>query len=212
MKRRSTRDLKKTLKSPEKECSIHILRGRAALPPQFSYPKKPFTLIVPVLFDKCNCTWAELLGDAIHQYTELAGIPPFDWEQISPVPEEWQSRMKRSDDRCYVMYIGLNTMDRAQEVKAKFNAINRYVFILTEEEERENLRIHFEEIEKESNERVTYDGGDGLGPMYWRDHPFFQEGWRDHLERVRSDRAALPEKFLYPEFSYTEKPRASDLH
>ena len=199
MKRRSTRNLKKTPKSPEKKCSIHNLRDRAALPPKFSYGKKPITMGVPVLFAKCNCTWAELLGDAIHQYTELAGILPFDWEQISPVPEEWQSRMKRSDDRCYYVYLGFDTIEQAQEVKAKFNAINRRVDIWTEEEERENLQSHFEQIEKGSNERATYDGGDGRGEMYWRDHPYFQEGWRDYCEQVRRDRATLPEKFSQPE-------------
>src|SRR5215469_8981527 len=133
MKRRSTRDFKKTLKSPEKECSIHILRNRAALPPKFSYGKKPITMGVPVLFTKCNCTGAELLGDAIRQYTELAGILPFDWEEISPVPDGFQSRMRRPDDRCYYVYLGFDTIEQAQEVKAKFDAISRRVDIWTEE-------------------------------------------------------------------------------
>jgi hypothetical protein len=70
---------------------------------------------------------------------------------------------------------------------------------LAEGEERENLRRYFEQIEKESNERVTYDGGDGRGAMYWRDHPYFQESWRDYRDQVRRERTALPEKFSYPE-------------
>jgi hypothetical protein len=48
--------------------------------------------------------------------------------------------------------------------------------IWTEEEGREDLRRYFEQIEEESDERPTYDGGDGRGEMYWRDHPHFQEG------------------------------------
>jgi len=156
-------------------------------------------MVVPVLFTKCNCSWAELLGDAIHQYTELAGIVPFDWEQISPVPEAFQSRMKRPDDVFYEVLLGFDTMDNALAAKANFNAIDRYVEIITEAEEREDLRSYFEEVEKESDERPTYDGGDGRGEMYWRDHPFFQEGWRDYLQQLRRDRMALPEKFSQPE-------------
>src|SRR5215468_2787061 len=123
MKRRSTRNLKKTPKSPEKKCSVHNLRDRAALPRKFAYRKKPITMVVPVLFTKCNCSWAELLGDAIRQYTELAGIVPFNWEQISPVPEAFQSWMKRPDDVFYEVLLGFDTMDNALAAKAKFNAI-----------------------------------------------------------------------------------------
>jgi hypothetical protein len=148
MKRRSTRNLKKTLKSPEKGCSIHILRERAALPTEFSYEKKAITMVVPVFFTKCNCTWSELLGDAIHQYTELAGIPPYDWEQISPVPEKFQSRMKRPDDRLYIVCLGFDTIEKALEVKAKFNAINRYVEIWSEEEDRAALPEKFSQPER----------------------------------------------------------------
>jgi hypothetical protein len=132
-------------------------------------------MAVPVLFTKCNCTWVELLGVAIRQYTELAGIVPFDWEQISPVPEAYQSQMRKPDDKFYVVYIGFDTMEEARAAKAQFNAIDRYVVITTEAEEGENLRSYFEEVEKEGGERPTYDGGDGRGEMYWRDHPFFQE-------------------------------------
>jgi hypothetical protein len=74
-------------------------------------------------------------------------------------------------------------MEEALAVEAKFNAINRHIDIWTEEEEREDLRRYFEQVEKETDERPTYDGGDGRGEMYWRDHPFFQEGWRDYLHR-----------------------------
>jgi hypothetical protein len=175
----------------------------ATLPPKFSYGKKPITVAVSGLLTKCNCTPAERLAGAIGNYTGLTGIVPFNWEPISPVPEAYQSRMKRPDDECWVFYYGLDTMREALAIEAKFNAINRHVDIWTEEEERENLRIHFEQIEQESNERVTYDGGDGRGEMYWRDHPFFQEGWRDYCEQVRRDRAALPEKFSYPEKPFT---------
>jgi hypothetical protein len=143
MKRRSTRNLKKTPKSPEKKCSVHNLRDRAALPPKFSYEKKPITMVVPVFFTKCNCTWSELLGDAIHEYTELAGIPPYDWEHISPVPEKFQSRMKRPDDRLYFVCLGFDTIEQALEVKTKFNAINRYVEIWSEEEDRAALPEKF---------------------------------------------------------------------
>jgi hypothetical protein len=148
-------------------------------------------MAVPVLFTKCNCTTVELLGDAIRQYTELAGIGPFDWEQISPVSEAFQSQMRRPDDKLYVVYLGFDTIGEAREVKAKFNAINRHVDIWTEEEEREDLRRYFEQVEKETGERPTYDGGDDRGPMYWRDHPHFG----GHCENVRGDRAAVPEKF-----------------
>ena len=197
MKKPSLRDRKSKLRLIGRDCPQHDRLDRTALPPKFSYGKKPITMAVPVLFTKCNCTWAELLGDAIHQYTELAGIPPFDWEQISPVPDGFQSLMKRPDDRFYYVYLGFDAIEQALEVKAKFDAINRHVDIWTEEEERENLRRHFEQIEKESNERVTYDGGDGRGEMYWRDHPYFQEGWRDYRQQVHRERTAVPEKFSY---------------
>jgi hypothetical protein len=177
----------------------HARFDRAAVPPKFSYPKKPITLTVPVMFTKCCCTTAELLGDAIREYVELTGIVPFDWEQISPVPEAYQSLLKRPDDKFYAVHFGFDAIEEALTVKAKFEAINRYVIVTTEEEEREDLRRHFEQIEKESNERITYDGGDGRGEMYWRDHPFFQDGWRDYLQQVRRDRVAVPEKFSYPE-------------
>jgi hypothetical protein len=201
MKRRSTRNLNKTPKSPEKECCIHILRDRATPPPKFSYGKKPITMAVSGLFTQCNCTPAERLAGAIHNYTELTGIVPFDWDYTSPVPEAYQSLMKRPDDKFCTFFFGFNTMGDARAVEAKFNAINRHVDIWTEEEERESLRIHFEQIEKKSKKstkRLTYDGGDGRGEMYWRDHPFFQEGWRDYCEQVRRDRAVLPEKFSQP--------------
>ena len=183
------------LRRPERR--EHARADRAAVPEKFSYPKKSVTLAVPKLFTKCHCTPEERLGGAIHDYTELTGIPPFDWEYVSPVPEAYQSRMTRPDDEFCVFYFGFDTMDEALEVKAKFNAINRHVVIRTEEEERENLRRHFEQIEKESNERVTYDAGDGRGEMYWRDHPYFQEGWRDYRQQVHRERAAVPEKFSY---------------
>jgi hypothetical protein len=148
MKRRSTRNHKKTPKSPEKKCSVHILRDRATLPTKFSYEKKPITMVVPVFFTKCNCTWSELLGDAIHGYTELAGIPPYDWEQISPVPEKFQPQMKRPDDRLYIVSLGFDTMKQALEVKTKFDAIDRYVDIWREEEDRAALPEKFSQPER----------------------------------------------------------------
>jgi hypothetical protein len=90
------------------------------LPKTFSYPKKPVTMAVPVLFTKCCCTTVKLLGDAIRQYTKFTGIVPFDWERISPVPEGFQSRMKRPDDRFYVVYFGFDTMEEALAAKANF--------------------------------------------------------------------------------------------
>jgi hypothetical protein len=199
MKKPSLRDRKSKLRLIGRDCSQHARLDRVALPPKFSYRKKPFTLTVPVLFTKCCCTTAELLGDAIRQYIELTGIAPFDWEHISPVPEAYQSWMKRPDDVFYGVYFGFDTMDDALAAKANFDAINRYVIITTEAEEREALRRYGEQIEKESDERPTYDGGDGRGELYWRDHPYFQAGWRDYLEHVRRERTALPEKFSQPE-------------
>src|SRR5262245_29123028 len=125
MKNLSTNDRKSKLRLTGRDCSQHDRLDRATLPPKFLYRKKPITMVVPVLFAKCNCTLAELLGDAIRQYTELAGIVPFDWEQISPVPEAIQSRMKRPDDVFYEVQLGFDTMDNALAAKAKFNAINR---------------------------------------------------------------------------------------
>ena len=180
MKKDSLSDRKAAIRLFGRERCQHGFLDRAALPPKFSYPKKSITMAVPVLFTKCNCDWAELLGDAIRQYTELAGIVPFDWEQISPVPEAFQSAMRRPDDKFSVVYLGFDTMGEALEVKAKFTAIKRHVDIWTEEEEREDLRHYFERIEEESDERPTYDGGDGRGEMYWRDHPYFQEGLSFH--------------------------------
>src|SRR5215470_17333813 len=136
MKNNSLSDLKKKLRLTGRDCSQHDRLDRATLPPKFSYGKKPITMGVPVLFTKCNCTWAELLGDAIRQYTKLAGIVPFDWEQISPVPEAFQSGMRRPDDKFYVVYLGFDTTEQALEVKAKFTAIKRHADIWTEEEER----------------------------------------------------------------------------
>jgi hypothetical protein len=199
MKKHTLSDRKAEIRLLGRERSQHVLRDIPSVPEKFSYGKKPVTLAVSGLFTECNCTPAGRLAGAIRNYTELTGIVPFDWEHISPVPEAYQSRMKRSDDEFWVFYFGLDTMREALAVEAKFNAINRHVDIWTDEEEREKLRIHFEQIEKESNERATYDGGDGRGEMYWRDHPYFQEGWRDYCEQVRRDRAALPEKFSQPE-------------
>jgi hypothetical protein len=199
MKKLSINALKSKLRLTGRDCSQHAHLDRATVPPKFSYPKKPVTMAVPVIFTKCNCTTAELLGDAIRQYIELTGIDPFDWEHISPVPEAYQSWMKRPDDVFYAVYFGFDTMEDALAVKAKFNAINRYVIITTEAEEREDLRRYFEQVEKESDERPTYDGGDGRGPMYWRDHPHFG----GHCEHVRGDRAAVPEKFSYPDMPIT---------
>jgi hypothetical protein len=169
------------------------------LPEKFSYPKKPVTMAVPGLFTKCRCTPTERLGGAIRNYTELTGIVPFDWEYVSPVPEAYQSRMARPDDEFCTFLFGFDTMEEALAVEAKFNAINGHVVIWTEEEEREDLRLHLEHIEKQGDERPTYDGGDGRGPMYWRDHPYFQEGWRDYCQQLRPVRATVPEKFSYPE-------------
>ena len=200
MTKYSLSNLKKGARLRGRDRCQHARPDRAAVPEKFSYPRKPVTMGVPVIFRKCCCTTAELLGDAIRQYTEMTGIAPFDWEHISPAPEAYQWQMMR-DDKFYVVSHGFDTMEEAMAAKAKFDAINRHVNIWTEEEERENLRRHFEQIEKESNERVTYDGGDGRGEMYWREHPFFQEGWRDYLQQVRRDRTAVPEKF-----SYSQKP------
>jgi hypothetical protein len=158
----------------------HAGRDIAAVPKRFSYRRKSVTLAVSGLFTKCHCTPTERLSGAIRNYTELTGIVPFDWEYVSPVPEAYQSRMQRPDDEFCTFFFGFGTMEEALAVEAKFNANNRHVDIWTEEEERENLRRHFEQIEKESNQRVTYDGGDGRGEMYWRDHPYFQEGLSLH--------------------------------
>jgi hypothetical protein len=192
-------NLKSMFRLRRDERCEHARLDRTAVPPKFSYPKKPVTLSVPVMFTKCCCTTAELLADAIREYVELTEIVPFDWEQISPVPEAYQSHMRTPDDKFYAVYFGFDSIDKAQAAKAKFNAIDRHEIITTEAEERESLQRYFEQIEKESNERVTYDGGDGRGEMYWRDHPYFQEGWRDYCQQVRQERAAVPEKFSYPE-------------
>jgi hypothetical protein len=82
--------------------------------------------------------------------------------------------------------------------------IKRAIDIWTEEEEHEVLQRHFEQVEEESDERPTYYGGDGRGPMYWRDHPFFQEGWREYFQELPRERAALAPKFSYPTF---QEPR-----
>ena len=170
---RSINDLKKNRLRRDDRCQ-HTRQGRAAVPERFSYPKKPVTLSVPVIFTQCRCTTVELLGDAIRQYIELAGIVPFDWEQISPVPEAYQSQMRTPDDEFYIVYFGFDTMDAAMAVKAKFEAIKRHVVVRTEAEEREIVRQFLEQAERESDERAIYDAGDGRGPMYWRDHPHFQ--------------------------------------
>src|SRR5262249_35669478 len=109
------------LRRPER-CE-HARADGAAVPEKFSYPKKSVTLAVPGLFPKCHCTREERLGGAIRQYTELAGIVPYDWE-YSPVPEAYQSRMTGPDDEFAVFYFGLDTMEEARAVEAKFNAIN----------------------------------------------------------------------------------------
>jgi hypothetical protein len=132
-------------------------------------------MAVPVLFTKCCRTTTKLLSDAIRQYTEFTGIVPFDWERISPVPEGFQSQMKRPDDKLYVVYFGFDTMEKALVAKSKFDAIKRHVDVWTEFEEHERLRRYLEEIEAETDERPTYDAGDGRGSMYWRDHPHFQD-------------------------------------
>jgi hypothetical protein len=171
----------------------------STLPKKFSYGKKPITMAVPVLFSKCRCTTAKLLSDAIQQYTEFTGIVPFDWERISPVPEGFRSEMKRANDKFYVVYFGFDTMEEALAAKANFDTIKRHVDIWTEFEEHERIRHGLEQIEAESDARPIYDAGDGRGPMYWRDHPYFQEGWRDYCQQLRLDRTAVPEKFSYPE-------------
>jgi hypothetical protein len=198
MKKQSLSDRKAEIRLHGRERCQHAGLDGAAVPEKFPYPKKPITLVVPGFFTKCHCTPAERLAGAIRNYTALTGIVPFDWD-FSPPPEAYQSRMTTPDDEFCVFFFGFDTMKEALAVKTKFNAINRHVDIWTEEEERENLRRHFEQIEKESNERVTYDGGDGRGEMYRRDHPYFQEGWRDYLQQVRRGRAVVPEKFSYPE-------------
>jgi hypothetical protein len=171
--------LKTKVRLHGRNCCQHARGDRTAVPEKFSYPKRPITLTVPVIFTPCHCTTAELLGDAIHQYVGLAGIVPFDWEHIEPPPQGYQSLMG-PDDKFFFVWFGFNTIEEAQAVKAKFDAMKRHVIITTEEEERENLRRYFEQVEKESNERITYDGGDGRGEMYWRDHPYFQEGLNLH--------------------------------
>jgi hypothetical protein len=124
---------------------------RAALPDKFSYPKKPVTLAVPVIFSRCHCTIEELLGDAIRQYVELAGIVPFDWEQMDPVPLAFLPQMNPGD-KFYVVWFGFDTLDEAHAVKAKFEAIKRPVDITTEAEERESIHATF--------------GGAALGPSF----------------------------------------------
>jgi hypothetical protein len=146
---------------------------RAAVPPKFSYPKKPVTLAVPVIFTKCCCTTAQLLGDAIRQYVKLTGIVPYDWDRILPAPERFRVQMKPGD-KYYLVWFGFDTMEEAEAAKAKFNAINRAADIWTEVEEREACRRHMEKLEKETDARPTYDAGDGTGAMYWRDHPYFK--------------------------------------
>ncbi len=192
-------DFKTEVRSRGHEGCQHASGDIAAVPEKFLYHQKPVTLAVPGLFTKCRCTPAERLGGAIRNYTELTGIVPFDWEYVSPVPEAYQSRMTGPDDEFCSFFFGFDTMEEAVAVEAKFNAIHRHVDIWTEEEEREDLRCYFEQVEKESDESPTYDFGDSRGEMYWRDHPFFQEGWRDYLQQFRRDTVAVPEKFCYPE-------------
>jgi hypothetical protein len=74
--------------------SMNELKKKLRLPGHFSYPTKPVTMAVPVIFTPCTCNMAELLGDAIRQYVELTGIVPFDWEHISPLPQAYQSQMR----------------------------------------------------------------------------------------------------------------------
>jgi hypothetical protein len=141
---------------------------------KFSDPKKPVTIAVPVVLPGRYRTTPELCGEIIRQCIELTGLIPFDWEHISQVPEVFQLETQPGDT-LFVTYFGFGTMDEAYAVKAKFDAIKRRVIITTEAEEREKLQHRLEQIEEESDERPFYDAGDGRGPMYWRDHPYFQE-------------------------------------
>jgi hypothetical protein len=116
---------------------------------KFSH-SKPVTMTVPVIFPGCHRTTAKLWGEIIRQGIELAGIVPFDWEHISPVPEAFQLEAG-PDDTLFVMYFGFGTIDEANAIKANFDAIKRRVIITTEAEERETLQHHLEQIEEESN-------------------------------------------------------------
>jgi hypothetical protein len=129
-------DLNKTLQ-PREHDRCPARQGRAAVPEKFSYPKKPVTLHVPVIFTGGPIS-AECLGDAIRYHAEVAGIVPYDWEHISPVPEAYQFQMRTPDDKFYSLYFGFDTMDEAMAVKAEFDPVN--VDIWTEAEEREITR------------------------------------------------------------------------
>jgi hypothetical protein len=131
--------------------------GRA--PERFSYPKRPITLAVNVPVAKL--TSKQAVADIVRQYTEIAGAVPFDWDY-----------MPLKNGVVFVMWFGLDSWEAALAAKAKFGDVD--TVISDEAEEIELLRREFEKAEQ-AGDRPTFDGGDGLGEMYWRDHPSFKE-------------------------------------
>jgi hypothetical protein len=140
MTKRSMNDLNTPQLREHDRCQ-HARQGRAAVPEKFSYPKKPVTICVPVIYTPCRYTTEERLGDTIRYFSELAGFVPFDWEHISPA--------------VYVVYFGFDTVDAAVAVQAKFEANECPVIILTEAEEREIIRRHLEQVVRESDDRLS---------------------------------------------------------
>jgi hypothetical protein len=129
MKKNSLSDHKKELRLHGRNRCEHGGRDIAAVPEKFSYPKKPITLHVPVMFTKSLGSTEEQLADAIRHFTKVVEIVPFDWEHISPVPEACQSQMRAPD-----------MMDEALVAKASLEAIDCHVEVITEEDEPQSLR------------------------------------------------------------------------
>jgi hypothetical protein len=95
----------------------------------------------------------EQLANAIRDFTEVAGVVPFDWEHKSPVPEAYQSQMRRADDKFYVLRFGFDTMAEALAAKARFDAINIVDVIITDEAEKPRADSRLKRIERKSIER-----------------------------------------------------------
>jgi hypothetical protein len=62
MKKHSLRARKAEIRLFGRERCQHADLERAAIPPKFSYRKKPITMTVPLFLTKCSCSWAVLLG------------------------------------------------------------------------------------------------------------------------------------------------------
>jgi len=162
-------------KGPKNDRSRGHKRRRHVRQDKAAARARPMKVILarPLIFPESLHITPEFLGGVIRAHIEATGSVPFDWGQVWPVPELYES-LTESGDKLYGLWFEFDTMVEALAVKSKFES---HVDIWTEAEE-QSLRRYLEQ--NEGNACPIHKNGESSEAIYWSYRSQFREGKSIH--------------------------------